>query len=126
MLLDLRTPALQQLAIAFFFQALQSPYLGLEDKLVNGLDEIFVQLRALLLLSRPLVSARLGIGAMDIVVISDQSIDGIPSELKGDFVAMNHVYMDNVGFHVEDLMAAEYAPWQLCGRINVDKIRQHK
>lgn len=124
--LDLLTPALQQLATAFFFQALQSPYLGLEDKFVNGLDEIFVQLRALLLLSRPLISVRLGIGAMDIVVISDQSINGIPCELKGDFVAMNHVYMDNVGFHVEDLMAAEDASGQLCGRISLDTTRQHK
>ena len=77
------------------------------DKLVDGLDKIFMQLLALLLLLGPVVGVGLDVNAMDLLVILDKGVNGVCGQLESDLVAQNHVDVDNVSLEVDKLMAEE-------------------
>jgi hypothetical protein len=103
--LDLVGFSAQQLTGAFLLKTFESGHMGAEDELVDGLDEILVKLLALLLLLRPVVGVCLGVNAVNLLVVLDQSIDGVGSELVSDFVAQHHVDVDNVSLKVNELIA---------------------
>lgn len=103
--LDLISLPAQQLTGAFFLKAFESGHMSAEDELVDRLNEILVKLLALLFLLRPVVGIRFGVNAVDLLVVLDQSIDGVGSELVSDFVAQHHVDVNNVSFKVDELIA---------------------
>lgn len=99
--------------------------MGAVDKLVDGLDKVLVELFALLLLFRPVVGAGLCISAVDLVMVLDQGINGIGCEFVGDFVAQDHVDVNNVGLDVNELVAEELLEG-LLGHFGFGKFRQHE
>jgi hypothetical protein len=103
--LDLISLSTQQLTGAFLLKTFESGHMSAEDELVDGLDEILVKLLALLLLLRPVVGVCLGVNAVNLLVVLDQSIDGVGSELVSDFVAQHHVDVDDVCLEVNELIA---------------------
>lgn len=103
--LDLISLSAQQLTGAFLLKTFEGGHMSAEYELINGLDEILVKLLALLLLLRPVVGVCLGINAVNPLVVLDQSIDGVGSELVSDFVAQHHVDVDDVCLKVNELIA---------------------
>jgi len=77
---------------------------GAENKLVDVLDEIIVKLLALLFLVGPVVCAGLGIDTVDLLVVLNQSINGVFRELVGNLVSQNHVDMNNISLNVDQLI----------------------
>lgn len=78
-----------------------------KDKLVDGLDKVFVKLLGLLFLAGPVRRVCLGIDAVNLLVVVDESLDCVSGELVSDLVAQDHVDMDNVCFEVDELVAKE-------------------
>jgi hypothetical protein len=77
---------------------------GAENKLVDVLDKILVELLALLLLIDPVVCVGLGINTVDLLVVLNKSIDGIFCELVGDLISQNHVDVNDISLNVNELI----------------------
>lgn len=105
--LDLLALSVEQLASTLLLEAFQGRDMCAENKLVDGLHKIFMQLLALLLLLRPVVGVRLGINAVDVLVVLDEGVNGFDGELVRNLVAQDHVDVNDVGLDVNELMAEE-------------------
>jgi len=75
-----------------------------EDKFVDGLDKVLVQLLTLLLLLRPVISIGLDVDAVDVLVILDQRLDGVGRQLVSDLIPQDHVNMNDVSLKVDELV----------------------
>ena len=98
--LDLVALAGEQLTSALFLKSLKRRDVGAEDKLVDGLDVILVKLLGLVILVGPVGGAGLCVDHVDLLVVLNESGDGIRGKLVGDFVAQDHVDVDNVSLDV--------------------------
>lgn len=101
--LHLLALAVEQLAETLLLETLQSGDVGAEDELVDGLDEILVELLALLLLLGPVMGVGLSIHAVDLLVVLNQGINCVGIQLVGDLVAQDHVDMYDIGLNVNHL-----------------------
>jgi len=75
-----------------------------EDELINGLDEVVVKLLCLLLLLWPVRDTSLSIWAVHILVVLDQGLDRLWCELVGDFVAQDHIDVNDIGLEMNHLV----------------------
>lgn len=105
--LDILALAIQQLSSSLLFETLQSRHVRGEDELVDGLDKVLVKLLALLLLLGPVVRVGLGVGAVDILVVLDERLDRVGSELEGDLVPQDHINVNNVSLQVDELVVGD-------------------
>ena len=78
-----------------------------EDKLVNGLDKVIVQLLTLLLLLGPVVRIGLSVDAVDVLMVLDQRLDSIGRQLVSNLVLQDHVNMDDVSLQVDELVVGD-------------------
>lgn len=123
--LDLLALAAKQLANAVLLETFQSRDMGAVDELVDGLDKVFVELLALLLLLGPLVGVGLGVNAVNLLVVLDEGIDGVGGELKGNLIAQDHVDVDDVSLDVDELVVEEVLHGVL-GHIGLGNLGQHE
>lgn len=78
-----------------------------EDKLVDGLNKVLVKLLALLILLRPVIRTSLGIGAVDVLVVLDERLDGVGGKLEGNLIPQDHVDVDDVSLQVDKLIVGD-------------------
>ncbi len=121
---DLVALAAKKLAGAILFETLEGCDVGAENELVDGLHKVVVQLLALLFLSRPVGRVRLGVDAVNLLVVLNKGVDGVDGELVGDLVAVDHVDVDNVGLNVDELVA-EHVLGVVGGHVGLGELGQH-
>jgi hypothetical protein len=122
--LDLIGLATQELTGTLLLEAFESGDVGAEDELVDCLDEVLVKLLALLLFLRPVMGVCLGVDAVNLFVVLNQSVDSVGGELVGNLIAQDHVNVDDVGFEMDELVA-EVLLMRLCGHICLGALGQH-
>ena len=122
--LNLLTLSVEKLSSTFLLETLKGGNICAEDKFVDGLDEILVKLLALLLLLGPVVCVCLGVDTVNLLVVLDESINGVGSQLVSNLVAQNHVNMDDVSFNVNQLMV-EGVLHGVLGHVSLGDLGEH-
>lgn len=107
MRLDLIAFAIEELTSTFFFETLQSRDGSAVDKLVDGLDEVLMQLLGLVVLVRPVGGLGSGVNHVDILVKLDEGFNGVLAELESNLIAQNHVHMDHICLDMYELVVEE-------------------
>jgi hypothetical protein len=102
--LDLFALTTQQFTSALLLEPLKGRDVSAEDKLVDGLDKVLMKLLALLLLLGPVIGRGLCVNAEDVLVIVNQSVDGVGGELVSNLVAQDHVDVDDVSLNMNQLV----------------------
>jgi hypothetical protein len=92
--------AIEKFASSTLFESFKSRDVGVEDKLVNGLNKLLMKLLAPLL---PIAGVG-HVNAVDLPVVLDEDVDGIFGEPVGDLVAQNHIDTHDVSLNVNDLV----------------------
>jgi hypothetical protein len=105
--LNFLTLIAEKFSSTFFFETLKGRDVGAEDELVDVLNKIFVKLLALLVLIRPVVSVGLGINAVNLLMVFNQSIDGVICEFVGDLILQNHIDMNNISLNMDELIVSD-------------------
>jgi len=80
---------------------------GAEDKLVDCLDELFVELLDLYLFLRPVVRIGGNVHAVNVLVVFYEGLDGIWGELEGDLISQDHIHVNNVSLDMDELIVEE-------------------
>ena len=105
--LDLLALTAQQLSQPILFQPFQSGDVRSEDKLVDSLDELFVELLDLHLLLRPVVRISGDIHAVNVLVVLYEGLYGVWREFEGDLIAQYHIHVNNVSLDMDKLVVEE-------------------
>lgn len=123
--LDLLALVVEQLAETFLLETFQSGDVCAEDKLVDGLDKVLVELLALLLLLRPVVGVGLGIRTVDLLVVLNQGINCVCVQLICDLVAQDHVNVYDVGLNVNHLEVVAHKLAGIRGHLGLGHCGEH-
>jgi hypothetical protein len=75
-----------------------------EDKLVDGLDELFVELLDLYLFLRPVVRIGGDVHAVDVLVVLYEGLYGIRGEFESNLISQYHIHVNNVSLDMDELV----------------------
>lgn len=78
--------------------------MGSVDKLIDGLDELFMELLDLCLLLRPVVRIGSDVDTVDVLVVLYERLDGVRREFESDLVAQHHIHVNNVSLDMDQLI----------------------
>lgn len=124
--LDFVTAAFEKLASAFVLQAFEGANTCAVDEAVDSLNKSLLHLFDLGILFGPRVGGSSHVDRVDVVVVVDESVDGVLSQLESDLVLRDHVDVDNVGLDGQQVVVEHGLPRRLFAQLGVGCTGQHE